>query len=456
MIPIRAVLGGGLAAALVCAAVACEKGLFAPRGPLGGSARLAIAANVVAAGGTAAAFDRADAVRVRLTRAGRTALDTTMAFKAADETRVAVVVPLEVSVDTAGFEVELRSAGTAIFSSRGSATLKRGQTSSVTIELTPVASALLLPSTMPAFTSLGDTAWARCVLLFSTGDTIRGAYPTWRSLNPAVVTAGPDSMLVARAEGVALIEATYGGLVQTMSVTVSAVVASVTVNPRNVTALLRSTVPRFSAVARDRRGNPLDRAATWSSSNPSVASVDATGLATTLAAGTSIIVAAVGSVRDSTQLTVTAGQPPLLSGGSAALLQLVEPSCVDPGTGLTASSYRVSFDYGDVDGDVPLSVTAVGGTWGGYPSGNGGAIGQSALRSPSFTGTGFSGQVQFTLCYIFRTDLYVEVSMTLTDRAGNMGQLNPIRITKPVGATGYPNSLSRQPGTALIVDRPGA
>src|SRR6202012_1740451 len=51
----------------------------------------------------------------------------------------------------------------------------------------------------------------------------------------------------------------------------------------------------------------LTNSATWTSSQTSVATISSTGLATGVAAGTTVIQAASGSVRGTTNLTVTAG-----------------------------------------------------------------------------------------------------------------------------------------------------
>lgn len=351
MMPMRKVLSAACVAALACSAIACEDGLFAPRAPAG-RATLSIAATV--AGGSASAFDKVDAVHVLLTKiplvfdvaqqvpgngarydiaqgTAELGLDTTFAFRpTGDETRISLPVDLSAAVDTAYVYAYLQSAGSVVFVGTATAVLKRGETTPVTMSLSPRAAGISTVG-VPSLTALGDTIWGHAAVLFSTGDTIRTAKPRWISLNPLIVATPQDSMLVAVAEGQAQVQVSYasvyGPLSQSVTVLVNAVVASVSVSPPNATVPLSAGTMLYTAVARDRRRNVLVRTAAWSSSNPLVARIDATtGFTTLLSAGTTYIKATIGTVRDSTLLTVQTGPaaPTNLTaaGGSSAQINL--------------------------------------------------------------------------------------------------------------------------------------
>ena len=289
----------------------CADGFFAPRAPAAARAQLAIAATLAPMGGSAEAFDRADGVRVRVGRPNASLLlDTTFAFRSeGTDTHVRVPVELDSATLTVRIDIELRAGAQPLFGGGSSALLKQGETTPVTIELTAIPTALVIAA-VSTLTAIGDSAWAHGAVVFATGDTIRTLHPTWTSANPYVVTAGPDSLLIARGEGQTQIRATYGTLTQTATVTVTAVVASVYVTPRDPTTAVGPYPVQFSAAVRDRRGNSLGRTVTWTSRDTTIARIDATGRATPGTVGRTWIVASVGSVRDSTTLSVGGVIPP--------------------------------------------------------------------------------------------------------------------------------------------------
>src|SRR5437773_1166832 len=88
-----------------------------------------------------------------------------------------------------------------------------------------------------------------------------------------------------------------GGSGSTSALTLSPLASSMPVN----------TTQQFTAIGSYSDGSSRDLTAlvTWSSSAPSNATIDATGLVTSVAAGSTTISATLGSVRQSTTLTVT-------------------------------------------------------------------------------------------------------------------------------------------------------
>src|SRR5256885_379760 len=130
---------------------------------------------------------------------------------------------------------------------------------------------------------------------------------TWNSSSPAVATIDASSGLATTvAAGATTITATVGAFSDTSDLTVvPAHLISIAVTPA-VQSIAQGTTQQFSAVGSfDDGSTQLLPSLTWSSSSPSIASVDSTGLATGAAAGTTTITAASGSVRGTSSLPVT-------------------------------------------------------------------------------------------------------------------------------------------------------
>ncbi len=86
---------------------------------------------------------------------------------------------------------------------------------------------------------------------------------------------------------------------------VTAPVDAVEVTPGAATIGQGSTL-QLTATPRDAAGDPLPRAVTWSSGDPTIATVSAEGLVTGIAAGTVTITAEVDGIRGTTEITVFA------------------------------------------------------------------------------------------------------------------------------------------------------
>jgi len=96
-----------------------------------------------------------------------------------------------------------------------------------------------------------------------------------------------------------------GASVEFTATAAVAAVASVTID-RTLDTIPKGTTLQYTATLRDAQGNPVPGSATWSSSAPSVASVNATGLALGVAGGFARIIATAGSHADTADLYVRA------------------------------------------------------------------------------------------------------------------------------------------------------
>jgi trimeric autotransporter adhesin len=132
----------------------------------------------------------------------------------------------------------------------------------------------------------------------------------WTSSNPTdllmSVASGSKGWAIGEAAGSAMVGAAFLGLVQPEQVTVtSATLSTITLKPLNATITL-GTSQQFSAQGEFSDGTTqnLTQQVTWSSSDISVAILNASGAASTTGIGTTTIQATMGAVTASTTLTV--------------------------------------------------------------------------------------------------------------------------------------------------------
>ncbi len=138
------------------------------------------------------------------------------------------------------------------------------------------------------------------------GNSISRKTISYSSANAGVATVTATGQVIAVAVGSTTVSAVADGKSATTQVTVTPEgAASVVVSP--LTATLRRTNTRqFSAIARNAQSVPIQGATfRWSSSNSSIVSIDATGRATALAAGTATVIADIGGVLGSASIIVT-------------------------------------------------------------------------------------------------------------------------------------------------------
>ncbi len=151
------------------------------------------------------------------------------------------------------------------------------------------------------------------------GTVISGVVFTWTSSNPQAATVSNTGSVTGVAAGTSVITAAAGGLSGSSNVTVTVppvdpppppVVASVTVTPGTATLDPQASV-QLSAVARDAAGTVISGVTfSWTTSNAQVATVSSTGRVTAVAAGSTVVRAAVGNVSGSSSVTVNAAPPP--------------------------------------------------------------------------------------------------------------------------------------------------
>ena len=175
------------------------------------------------------------------------------------------------------------------------------------VSKTPVASVVLI---MPATSLLaGQTQQAVATPQDANGAPLTGRQVAWSSASPTVASVSGQGMIAAIAPGTTTITATSEGVSGQGALTVVPVppvpVASVAVSPSSPSVQVGATT-QLSAVTRDANNNVLTaRVVTWSSGNSGVATVDANGLVSGVAAGTTSITASSEGKTGSSAVTVT-------------------------------------------------------------------------------------------------------------------------------------------------------
>ncbi len=129
---------------------------------------------------------------------------------------------------------------------------------------------------------------------------------TWSSSSPATASVSGSGAVTGVVGGSATITATMGSVSQSTTVTVTALtITAISVTPDQPTLPI-GIAEQFVATAIYSDGSTADlvTGVSWSSSSTAVATIDNTGLASLVGAGTTTITATVGSLSDSSTMTV--------------------------------------------------------------------------------------------------------------------------------------------------------
>lgn len=124
----------------------------------------------------------------------------------------------------------------------------------------------------------------------SGGTTIGTAVPVWSSSANAIATVNASGIVTGIAPGSAIITASAGGVSGSVPITVTSgagVLATLAVNAQDRTIELGS-VTQATVEGLDGQGNPValgNRAVTWTTSNPTIARISPSGVATGIGVG---------------------------------------------------------------------------------------------------------------------------------------------------------------------------
>ncbi len=184
----------------------------------------------------------------------------------------------------------------------GTATLTVSPVQSVaTIVVSPAAARL---------TALGATQHYTAQAFDGAGHPLAGITFAWSSSDPAIATVDAGTGLATAVQGgAAMITAGAGAITGSATLTVNPVqsIATIVVSPTAAILTALGATQQYTAQALDGAGQPLASLTfTWSSSDPTIATIDAvTGLATAVQGGAATITATAGSHSGSATLTVS-------------------------------------------------------------------------------------------------------------------------------------------------------
>jgi uncharacterized protein YjdB len=173
------------------------------------------------------------------------------------------------------------------------------------LTVVPVAVASVAVALDAQAIGIGALAHASATLTDRRGQPVTGRQVAWQSSAPGVATVDAAGVVTGVAPGSATIIATAGGVQGSATIqVVSNQPASVVITPGNPTVASDFTL-QLQATAYDALGHALPNATfVWSSSDPTVADVDSTGLVLGGFSGTAVITADAGTASGSTTVTV--------------------------------------------------------------------------------------------------------------------------------------------------------
>ena len=233
---------------------------------------------------------------VRLSAAAYDALgnevaDASFAWSSAD-TLVAAVDSAGVATGIGAGTVEITATSAGV---EGRARLVVAVAAPTTVAVTPDSASL---------TALGDTIRLAAEVFDQVGRPMPGAAVAWSSGDSTVATVDSAGLVRAEGPGATTVTAISGSASGSAWVSVTQSASTVAVTPAEATVGLGDTL-RLAAEALDANGHPVSGAEfSWSSSDPSVVSVDGSGLVRGVAEGASTITAATGDAEGTAEITV--------------------------------------------------------------------------------------------------------------------------------------------------------
>jgi len=331
-----------------------------------------------------------------------------------------------------------QATGTPASSLSGTLSCSDGSTGTWSaVRLEAIGSVTVTPSTATLFPA--GTVQLAGALADAQGNRVFFRQVTWSSDKPGVATVSTSGLVTAVVPGSATVTASSGGKSGSAAVSVLVPIASVTVTPPTDTIAPGASV-QFTATPRDAAGNPLTgRAVTWSSTNPTAASLGGTGLALGgSAGGVTTIIASSEGVTGRARLTVSTR----VAGNVAGEWTFVE-------------QFTVYDDFGNL---VPLCNDAgsfVLNQTGFTFDGSAGQTGDCATEAPRPIADGvisdqsvsfFTGVCQY---YVTLTTAPDSLNGGASCTDGSTASIQAVRAAPPASITVTPDAATILSGTTL-------
>jgi len=348
------------------------------------------------------------------------------------------------AISTSGLATAQQAGNTTIRASQngvtGQATLTVTSASLISLDIAPQNPSIQVGQTQQ-FTATGT---------FSDGSTADlTSSVSWGSSNASVASIDANGLATGLQAGTSTISASQNGITANTLLTVNpASLISLDIAPQNPSIDVGQT-QQFTATGTFSDGSTADltSSVSWGSSNASVATIDANGLATGLQAGTSTISASQDGVTANTLLTVNA----VTSGGAtlrnlqATVVQLNDSTSCVFSNGSVGSLFQLDFDFSNGNGNVTTGTT-VDISFDFQPSGS---VGSFTVSSPDIQGDGTQGSISFLVCFLFSADTTVTLTVKITDSVGQESNGVTIEVSRPNGAN-VPRKLSNTIQTSTV------
>ena len=239
---------------------------------------------------TLAAIDQLAQLAATALDANGHPVDTDIAYTSSE--------PTVAEIDETGVVIARRNGSSTITARSGAVSA----TAAVTV-MQVLDRVTVVPDDM-MFSAIGESARVQVLALDANGYPMNLAV-SLSSSEPAVASVDSTGLVTAQANGTATVTATIGMLSDSVAVTVEQQVAGVSVAPPDTPTLdaIGATV-QLQATAHDANGHTVNVEFEWASSDPAIATVDATGLVTAQANGTVTVTATAGTLSDSVAVTV--------------------------------------------------------------------------------------------------------------------------------------------------------
>ena len=220
----------------------------------------------------------------------------------------------------------------------------------------PVATTVEVTPATATLSALGETVQLTATVSDQNGNVMTGASVTWSSADASVATVNINGLVTAAGNGAATITATSGNASGTATVTVEQTAAAITVAPDSVLLTELGETAQLAAEVTDANGNGIANATvSWSSGDEAVATVDATGLVTAVANGSTTVTATAGGHSASATVTVMAlpaptEGPPTPTHAAEDVISLFSGAYDD----VTVDTWSADWDQADVE-DVDIA-----------------------------------------------------------------------------------------------------
>ena len=169
----------------------------------------------------------------------------------------------------------------------------------------PRATAITLSPSSPSMDALGATAQLTATVKDQFGATMGSATVTWGSSAAAVATVSATGLVTAVSNGTATVTATSGSASTSATVTVQQTAATIVLEPTSIALESVGETTSVTALVKDRLSNVIEGASvTWTSSDPAIVTVDASGLLTAVTNGAATITASSGSTSTTASVLV--------------------------------------------------------------------------------------------------------------------------------------------------------